>query len=123
MAQNILLVNSMRTIIAGSRTITDYELVTEAIHNSGFSITEVICGGAKGVDELGAKWAENNNATIVYVRARWDVFGKSAGYKRNEAMAHLADAAIVIHNNSPGSLHMIVIAKKFGLIVFEKVVL
>ena len=42
----------MKTIIAGSRTVSDYQTIEQAIRQSGFTITEVISGGAKGVDAL-----------------------------------------------------------------------
>lgn len=43
----------MITIVAGSRSITDYEIVKEAIEKSEFDITCIVSGGAKGVDSLG----------------------------------------------------------------------
>ena len=43
----------MKVIIAGSRNFTDYKVLQDAIKNSGFKITEVVSGGAKGVDSLG----------------------------------------------------------------------
>ena len=39
----------MRVIIAGSRTITDMLELEKAVKDSGFTITEVLCGGAQGV--------------------------------------------------------------------------
>ncbi len=38
----------MKTIIAGSRSITDMSIVTDAIAKSGFDITTVISGMASG---------------------------------------------------------------------------
>ena len=43
----------MKTIIAGSRSITDIQLLYDAIRESGFQITEVVCGEARGADRLG----------------------------------------------------------------------
>ena len=111
----------MKTIIAGSRTITDYALVEEVIKESGFEITKVISGMAKGVDILGEKWAHNNNIGIHLCPANWNENGKMAGYIRNIEMSKIADALIVIiENNSRGSSHMLAIAKKAGLKIFEK---
>ena len=51
--------------------------------------------------------------------ADWNKYGKSAGYKRNEEMANIADAALVIWDGeSRGSKHMIDIAKKQKLQVY-----
>ena len=50
----------MKTIINGSRTIGDYEVVKKAIELSGIGITKVISGHARGPDRLGEKWAAQN---------------------------------------------------------------
>lgn len=110
----------MKTIIAGSRTITDYNIVEKAIIDSGFNITKVISGMAKGVDILGEQWAHINNIGIHLCPANWNKNGKMAGYMRNIEMADIADALIVIiENNSRGSSHMAVIARDRGLLVHE----
>lgn len=110
----------MKTIIAGSRTITDLRLIELVIEQSQFNITEVVCGGARGVDELGRKWAGNGNKIPVKLfPAQWDTFGKSAGYKRNVQMAEYADALIAIWDGeSKGTKHMIDIAHKHNLRVY-----
>ena len=86
----------MKTIIAGSRTITDYSTVKEAIEKSGFKITEVISGGAQGVDKLGERWALENNIPVKRFLADWIKHGKAAGPIRNSEMVKIAECAIVI---------------------------
>jgi predicted double-glycine peptidase len=109
----------MRTIVAGSRTCNDYDLVKQAIENSNFNPTVVISGTAMGVDQLGERWAKENNIAIERFPAQWDKYGKSAGYKRNTEMALKADALIAIwFKGSRGTKHMIEIAKKFNLKIF-----
>jgi hypothetical protein len=109
----------VKTIIAGSRDINSMILVERAIANSGFNITEVVCGGAKGVDSLGAKWGSDRGIPIMYFHPEWDTHGKSAGYKRNVKMGAYADALIAVWNGvSKGTKHMIDIAKHNGLKVF-----
>jgi len=114
----------MKTIIAGSRTITDLRLLEKVIEESSFNITEVVCGGARGVDDLGRKWAGNGNIIPVKMfPAKWDEYGKSAGYRRNVEMANYADALIAIWDgSSKGTKHMIDIAKKQGLKIFIHVI-
>ena len=112
----------MRVIIAGSRTVVSYDLVKRCIEraltrNKHIIITEVVSGTARGVDTLGEEYARKHNITIKQFPADWNKHGKSAGYKRNEQMAHYADALIAIqHNESRGTAHMINIAKDQGLI-------
>lgn len=109
----------MKTIIAGSRGITSLSVVNKACELSGFSITEVVSGTARGVDQLGELWAKNNKIGVKRFPAQWDLHGKSAGYKRNEIMAGYAEALIAIWDGkSPGTKHMIDIAKRKGLTVF-----
>ena len=46
----------------------------------------------------------------------WDIYGKSAGYKRNEEMAKVADSCVVFWDGkSSGTKHMIDLVKKFNL--------
>lgn len=112
----------MRTIIAGSRSITDLRLLEKVIEDSGFLITEVVCGGARGVDDLGRKWAGNGNRLPVKLfPAKWDEFGKSAGYRRNAEMAEYGEALIALWDGiSRGTKHMIDIATKKGLKVYVR---
>lgn len=103
----------MKVIIAGSRGITDYLRVKEAVSFSGFPVSSVVSGTANGVDKLGEVWAEENNLPCIRMPADWDKHGKSAGYRRNQDMAAIADACIVVYDGvSKGSRHMIEIFKK-----------
>ena len=108
----------MKTIIAGTRTIHDFNLVRQAIIDSGFNISEVVCGEARGVDTLGKNWAHYNNIPVKSFPADWSQYGKSAGYKRNVQMADYAEALIAITTGSPGTAHMINIAHEKGLKIF-----
>lgn len=108
----------MKVIIAGSRTVSDYSIINDAIKKSCFTITEVVSGTCKGVDKLGEFYAKQHNIPIKQFPADWSK-GKSAGYLRNAEMANYADALIAIqHNNSKGTQHMINLATKKGLKVF-----
>lgn len=51
--------------------------------------------------------------------AQWERYGKSAGFRRNEAMAHVADALIAVWDgSSPGTRHRIATARQRGLRLF-----
>ncbi len=120
----------MRIIIAGSRTVIDYKIVEEAVKESGFEITKIISGGARGVDRLGEEYAKNNKIPLEIVTADWDKHGKAAGYIRNEEMAKIGDCLIAIWQKdkvtgegSKGTRNMISIAKRYNLKVFVKEVL
>lgn len=103
----------MKVIIAGSRDVTALYLVEDAVRMSGFEITEVVCGGARGVDRLGEIYAQQRNIPVKYFLADWDKFGKSAGHRRNREMAVYAEALITCWDGiSPGTKGMILDMKK-----------
>lgn len=53
--------------------------------------------------------------------ADWDLYGKSAGFKRNVQMAEYADALVAFWDGaSSGTKHMIETAQKMGLDVRVK---
>jgi hypothetical protein len=54
----------MKIIIAGSRSMTDPSIVDDAIRDSRFQITEVVSGGATGVDTLAEIWAEQKGIPV-----------------------------------------------------------
>ena len=108
----------MKVIIAGTRTVTDSEAVTAAVAQSGFWITEVVSGSARGVDALGEQWAARYGVPVKRFPADWNRYGKSAGPRRNREMAEYADALIAVYDGeSPGTRNMIETAKALGLTV------
>jgi hypothetical protein len=111
----------MRVIIAGSRDVTDYEMVLYCVNMSGFQITEVVSGDAPGVDQLGIRYAWKNKLELYRFPADWETHGKAAGPIRNQEMADNADALIAIRKNlSRGTTDMINRAKAKGLRVYVK---
>ncbi len=103
----------MKVVVAGSRTIHDYGMVEYAIKKSGFKITELVSGGAEGVDQLGEIYAKQNDIPIKRFIPDWDKYGRKAGLLRNEEMAKYADAVIVVWDGkSNGTRHMVNQAKK-----------
>ena len=96
----------MRTIIAGSRSITNLITVKKAIDQSGFKITSVVCGMARGVDKCGEAWAKMNGVPVdphPCTSSDWTLYGKAAGMRRNERMSKVADALIAIWDGESSS--------------------
>jgi len=111
----------MKTIIAGSRNITELKYVEEAIVESGFTITEIVSGGAKGIDSLGEYYGTKHKIPIKKFPANWKLHGKKAGPIRNEEMAKYAEALIAIWDGkSTGTRDMINRAIKKGFKVYVK---
>lgn len=112
----------MRTIIAGSRGITDPELLQDVITKIDWVPTTVISGGARGVDFIGESWAIAEGIPLKIYRADWNMHGKSAGYIRNVQMAEEADALIAIWDGeSRGTKHMIDVATSKGLKIYIQI--
>ena len=109
----------MRTIVAGSRDIQNYSVVCDAVGASGFEITTVISGEARGVDLLGERWGREHNVPVEGFPADWKRHGKKAGVLRNIQMLENADALIAIWDvKSKGTKHMIDVATMKGLKVY-----
>lgn len=86
----------MKVIMAGSRGIEDYALVKRAISKAGFAITEVVSGGAAGVDTLWERYAEEYGLPIKRFLPKWEKYGFAAGSQRNRAMSRYAKGLVLI---------------------------
>ena len=120
----------MKVIIAGGRDFNDYEKLKKAIAQSGWDITEVVSGGAKGADSLGERWASDNGVPVKKFPAKWNdltqagsviktnkwkkKYNANAGFFRNEEMAVYADALIAMEGGN-GTADMTKRAKKHKL--------
>lgn len=86
----------MKTIIAGSRSITSMHELEEVIKDSLFTITEVVSAGDIGVDRLGETWAEEHGVPIKKFHPDFDMYKDSAPKKTNIEMVAYADAVLVL---------------------------
>ena len=99
---------------ADARRLREYQLVVEAIEESDFEITEVVSGGARGVDRYGEIWAEENNIPIKQMKPDWDK-GRGAGFARNSDLVAYGDALVAVHNGSSrGTMDTVKKMKKKG---------
>ena len=106
----------MKVVIAGSRDITDYDVLLKAIKECPFQITEVISGRARGVDTLGEKYAEDYGLKLHLFPADWKKYRNAAGPIRNAQMADFADAVLCVWDGkSSGTKDMMNQARKRGL--------
>lgn len=105
----------MKLIIAGSRDLTVTEtFLNEIVTQFQLEMTEVVSGGARGIDRCGERFvgAFNNHfkgvkeINLKVFEADWETHGKAAGPIRNKEMAEYADALLLIHTNTKGSLSM-----------------
>lgn len=96
----------VKLIIAGTRDldISDAEIFT----HEGLRATEIVCGMAKGVDLAGKRYAQKLGIPVKEFPARWELYGKQAGFLRNAEMADYADELLAFWDGqSRGTRDMI----------------
>lgn len=109
-----------KVAIVGSRGFNDYQFLIESMDymlsiKSKTHKIEIICGCARGADTLGKQYGISKGYDVIEMPAEWDKYGKSAGYRRNEAMSVVCDAVVAFWDGrSPGTKHMIDICKGLG---------
>lgn len=106
----------MKVIIAGSRDLLlGPTAIQRIVETSGFHVTELVSGGAAGIDRCGEWWARHAAVPKRSFLADWGAFGKSAGPRRNRQMAEYADGLIAIWNGqSRGTRNMIETMQELG---------
>lgn len=106
-----------KLIIAGGRDFEDYSLMKKEVletikdiqtyHDEGLNYI-IISGGARGADKLGEEFARQAGFECEVFPAKWNEFGRSAGFIRNNEMAEAADGLIAFWDGvSRGTSHMI----------------
>lgn len=109
----------MKVIIAGGRELRSWDVVRAAIEKCGFTVTEVVSGGAHGADAIGASIAALHGKPVKTFPAHWRQHGNAAGPIRNKQMAEYADALIACWDgSSPGTRNMIEQMRGLGKPVF-----
>lgn len=117
----------MKILICGSRIFNDYKELSAKLDEIVKDKTDItiIQGGAVGADSLAERYASERKIPCICVRAKWEIYGRSAGYRRNIEMLNMLDKndlviAFMI-NSSKGTAHTINNAKQLGIktIVFD----
>ncbi len=101
----------MKLLIAGSRSITDFDLTDFVPHEA----TLIISGGAKGIDTIAENFAEANGINTQVFLPEYELYGRGAPLVRNKEMVNFCDAVLVIWDGkSRGTKFTIDYAKKQG---------
>lgn len=81
----------MKLAIIGSRSLVDFPIDKYIPEGA----TEIVSGGARGIDTLARDYAKRNGLKLTEFLPRYDLYpGKVAPLKRNEEIALYADAAV-----------------------------
>ena len=107
----------MKIIVAGGR---NYRLSPEDIDklNTIEDFSELISGGATGVDADAEIWADGNSIPVTTFKPDWKQYGRAAGPVRNKEMAQYADA-VILFPGGKGTDSMHKEAVKAGITVHD----
>ena len=79
-------------------------------------MTEIVSGGAKGVDTTAREYATENGIKLTEFLPEYSRYKRGAPLKRNIQIAEYADKVLAFWDGkSRGTKHMIDLAKKYGL--------
>ena len=111
----------MKLAVIGSRSIPTVNLEQYLPPR----VTEIVSGGAKGVDALAAQYAKENGLLLTEFLPDYTRYKRAAPLKRNEQIASYADAVLAFWDKrSRGTLHTISLFEREGkpvtLIIIEK---
>lgn len=112
----------MKVLVCGGR---DYDKKEFAFHvldraHVHWNITQIIEGGARGVDSIANSWAKARGVDVLTFPADWNKHGKAAGPIRNKQMLEEGKPDHVIaFPGGNGTKNMIKLAKDAGVPVFE----
>ena len=101
----------MKLLIAGSRSITEFDLTPYILPETD----TIISGGANGIDTLAEQYADEHGLSKIVVRPQYERYRRAAPLKRNEQMVDMADEVLVVWDGiSKGSEYTIRYAEKKG---------
>lgn len=86
----------MKVAIVGSRNLHIDNLGTYLPQD----ITEIVSGGAKGIDTIAKNYAESNNIPLKEFLPNYNQYGRSAPLKRNLQIIDYADCVIAFWDGS-----------------------
>ena len=101
----------MKILIAGSRSIEEFDLSPHIPIETEL----IISGGARGIDSVAEKYADQHSISKLILRPDYRCYGKGAPIKRNEKMVEIADLVLVIWDGvSRGAKYTAEYARKKG---------
>ena len=101
----------MKVAVIGSRSIKQVDFDRHLPKETD----EIISGGAKGVDQLAALYAEKKNIKITVICPNYRRYGKGAPLKRNDEIIDYADYILAIWDGkSRGTKYVIERCKKIN---------
>lgn len=119
-----------RIIVCGGRHFDNYTCLCTVIDsilselNLDFDEIEIVSGNCSGADQLGERYADDNDISYSVFPAQWSVYGRSAGPIRNSEMVKYASESEIpvvvafVSPNTKGTQDTIKKAQKLGFKLF-----
>ena len=106
----------MKILVCGSRSFTDKYLVFATLAQY-LPDVEIVTGMAQGPDLWGWQFAKKYDLPVYEYPAKWETYGKSAGFRRNEEMIKSGpDLVLAFWDGiSRGTKHTITLAHKYNI--------
>lgn len=111
----------MRVLVTGSRELRDPTVVEELLNNClaqaeliGENLIVVHGDASRGADRFARDWCVISGVKQEKYPAQWDLFGKSAGFRRNQEMVDTNPVMCLAfpRGEAHGTLHCATAAKK-----------
>ena len=101
----------MKVAVVGSRDILIENLEEYMPENA----SEIISGGAKGVDTCAEEYANNKGIKLTVIKPEYSRYGRAAPILRNKTIIDLCDVALIFWNgSSKGTKSVIDYCEKTG---------
>lgn len=102
----------MKLAVVGSRDFSDLSKVEAVLTVDINRITEIVSGGARGVDTAGAEFAKKHGIKLKIFLPDWDKFGRAAGMIRNKQIVDYCDELIAFWDGkSNGTRNSLMLAQ------------
>jgi len=114
----------LKVIVAGGRDYNDYDKLSAVLFDYAEHVgtnvgVSIVTGMAPGADSLAYRFGLNEGVKTYEFPAKWDLYGKRAGFIRNDAMALYSDVLIAFHDGqSRGTANMIQTMRKLDKPVY-----
>lgn len=101
----------MKVAIIGSRTL----LVDRLENYLPSGVTEIVSGGARGIDRCAGEYARKNRIKLTEFLPKYEKYGRAAPLKRNDLIIDYADIVVAFWDGkSRGTKYVIDRCKKLN---------